>query len=255
MCITLGAAELYKTIIAGWKIGDWTYMVYTNMPQNLSGKKNAMILPFPGLKTPLTIDNIVSVPGELLVAIAEYQKEATRGLSSDSEWINKKFSDGVYEYISTTPAELIFNGYREFGEFYARLYGENITLLACEFIDPQISNPPDLMVRYVNEEMDMFFPLLDCHTREVPDIDHFEDSIHQLLILGLNEKQTGAISREDVLRENPKMQVLREHLPPYFRLMEPHIVDRYIKSEVGNKQKDLFVGFRERGMRIHEYAG
>lgn len=261
MCITLEAAELTDTIVGGWKVGGKSYLAYSNKPQNLSAKRNAMILPFPGVEKHLTLENIVKTDGNLLHDMRSFlggslRSHAPKSLTFDG--FENRFTDGIYEYVSTDPLELRSRGYGHIAEGYEKVYGENVILLACMFSNMDVETPPDLLVQYetTDDRMDFFMPLLDSHDGTFPDLDKEFDGYHQHVIIGLPTKPIGGkfVDVDDFVSQHQKYGKIREHMPKHYFMLTPTQINNGVKSDRGKVvQRDFAVRITEGNAEVHLY--
>lgn len=221
MCIAVLPSEMENTKILSIPVGGDSlnhFLCYSNNVVNLSGSPNAMILPVPGIvkqewfydTTPFKFfmndisDNCnylydylgrekslsrggLSVNfklGQYSIYVVPQDGDLTQTISSIDESIRPTIKNSFYDF---------FDKYYKNCSFVICLFGNNDTIDAQPIAFEYLPNNPNLL----------YFPTMDCHNGEIPDLNQYVKLNHIFLFehTGLQPegmKKTSTICRFDV---------------------------------------------------------
>lgn len=247
MCITLGKANLTGTTLMVWQDPaepEYTYLMYSNIPDNEDDKPNAMVLPLPFSKHEIGPEHIVPLPDgikRVLPDLFSWAKDSQYGGSRSmlNPLNHQSFKAGAYQFETLRIEDLRERGYPEHAEGYRYVYGDDVPLLACEFDNEDPVEAHDILIRYNSKGM-LFLPLLDSHDGTFPDVNSdFPEGYHQQVLLEYDDPQANQM--EGFFRAYPKYSALRDIFPKFIDCVTPDILNRFVKSRIGSvKQRDIF---------------
>lgn len=201
MCVTLAPAKLSRTLVyAGEAVHpqDGRYLhvlAYQNKAVNKAGRANAMVLPIPS-KAPLTAQNAVNMVGyeHVLENMAEPIENMTamRALSLETGKTPEVFSVGSYTVaiaaraeeavraISTLPKAFQPKLNRDIFKAYAQWYPGWPIAICCW--NGKIKPEPLLWWYEPLEPQKLFYPALDAHNGQAPNLTKDVNREHTFLV-------------------------------------------------------------------------
>lgn len=194
MCITSAPAKLSKTRILSIGLEDGYHLLaYANTAKNLSDKVNCMILPVPGTLTQSDFFDTTAYAGFL----KELEKNFTSRSRSHSKNLKtlsanvENFQLGMYNVFLSTEINAIGQVIDKLPEdkrpevsknlltFFEKAY-PSCSFVVCVFSNNSSMDSQPIMFRYKpNNEKVFFFPAVDAHDGNAPDlskqvsVDHF----------------------------------------------------------------------------------
>lgn len=187
MCITVNRASLSKTKILSLPLENGNHFIaYSNSVKNLSGKPNAMILPIPGETNPSLFHDTTKYKNFMEDIIEKcgldkyygiLSKSLSRSLSFDqfelgmyTVGLASKF-DGVRDFLNSLPEEKRPEVSDSLKNFFQEKYA-GWSFAICVFDSDKTIDAQPMAFEYkpfVSELI--FFPTMDGHDGEAPDMD------------------------------------------------------------------------------------
>lgn len=194
MCITSAPAKLSKTKILSIELEDGYHLLsYANTAKNLADKANCMILPVPGSLTQSDFFDTTAYAGflkELEANFTSRSRSASKSLKTLSAKV-ENFQLGMYNVFLSTDIHAIGGILDKLPEdqkpdisknlltFFEKAY-PSCNFVVCVFSNNSSMDSQPIMFRYKpNNEKILFFPAVDAHDGNAPDlskqvdVDHF----------------------------------------------------------------------------------
>jgi hypothetical protein len=209
MCVTLGEANLSRTILYGAEVvhpstGEVVHVMgYQNRAENLSDGPNAMILPIPAVPGSMSQANLLNT--EKCPRILEDMQKAIldggahEGLMS-ARSLSKSlkveiFHHGIYTVVLAQDARSIPSalnlvesnrrpslGHELFDLYSDEWYTNHTILLLCFDSKEARDAMPTLVWYEPANPREIFLPTLDCHTGGVPNLNEMVRLDHTLIV-------------------------------------------------------------------------
>ena len=252
MCVTINKAELSKTKILSIPVGNGNHFIaYSNSVKNLSGKANAMILAIPGKTKPEWfydttkyknfLDDIISHCDYTKHYLGIQSKGLSRGMLSFENFqvgqYNVGLTDsfqGVLDFIKSKAVETVVVN-KSLIEFYERHY-KDWSFAVCLFDNNTTIDAQPIAFEYTPSNPDsIYFPTMDAHTGDAPDLKAFVDVDHTFIY-----EHTGVVNRnlyqETVVLTNESLpNFLKERKYRCFDVKKP----REINGDTFMSQTDI----------------
>ncbi len=196
MCITSKKSEMKSTKIASL-VDYYTgrhHLVYANNVHNLHRGPNCLILPIPG--EIIEVHDTTAYHSFMDELADNFREPVGRGLSTAKGKGNIVIKEvGVYTVLicnKIVPDEIMKTLKKvdhwkrpdiseELMSWYASFYGKNAQLLICCFDNLEMEKAQPVWVEYAPFNMlAAFYPAVDSHNGEPPQMDKWVDRDHQL---------------------------------------------------------------------------
>lgn len=199
MCITVNHAHLSKTKILSLPLENGNHFIaYSNKVKNKSGKPNAMILPIPGETNPSLFHDTTKYKGFMDEIIKNCELDTylgvlSRGISKGITLSYEKFELGQYTIGLSRNFSGVRNFLNQFSEdkrpeiseslknFFEEKYA-GWSFAVCVFdSDKTISAQPIAFEYKPFGPGLIYFPTMDGHDGEAPDVESFVDTDHTFI--------------------------------------------------------------------------